>query len=273
MTLEPLKDKLGKGLLPGTHHYRAFIGPPETYDAFAAMQFNLLTFLGLRENHFLLDIGCGSLRAGKLFIPYLLTGHYFGIEPEQWLIEEGIKNELGKDIINIKAPTFSNDSNFTCTIFSRKFDFILAQSIFTHAAPGQISQCMAQARECMKPTSIFAANFWQGNRNYAGNEWDYSTCITYTLERIVEFAREQGLICRPIDWPHPCLEQGLQWVLITSPESERHVQELIDSAKIHTLQGQLASYKERLAILEGHPYVKFGVMIYRIMKKIKPKFL
>lgn len=80
----------------GSHHYRAFVGSPEKYDLVSAIQFNLLTSIGLRENHYLLDIGCGSLRGRRLFIVYLLSAHYLEIEPEKWLIEEGIKKELGK---------------------------------------------------------------------------------------------------------------------------------------------------------------------------------
>ena len=88
------KDKLGIDKPVGSHHYRAFVGSSWLYDLVAATQFNLLTALGLREYHYLLDIGCGSLRGGRLFIPYLLPNRYFGIEPESWLIEESIANEM-----------------------------------------------------------------------------------------------------------------------------------------------------------------------------------
>ena len=128
------EDPLGIGLSPGSRHYRAFVGPPEKYDLVAAMQFNLLTALGLREHHYLLDIGCGSLRAGRLFIPYLLPDRYCGIEPEQWLIEEGIEREVGQDLIKIKRPSFSNDPDFSLSSFDRTFDFLLAQSIFSHTS-------------------------------------------------------------------------------------------------------------------------------------------
>ncbi len=124
----------------GASHYRAYVGPPERYDLVAAIQFNLMTSLGLREGHSLLDIGCGSLRGGRLFIPYLLPGRYFGLEPERWLIDEGVRNELGRDILRVKRPTFSHDRDFTLTAFGRKFDFLLAQSIFSHASPAQIAR-------------------------------------------------------------------------------------------------------------------------------------
>src|SRR5919106_5797598 len=112
--------------------YRSWVGPPQKYDLIAAMQFNVLTCLGLREDHLLLDIGCGSLRAGRLFIPYLLPGRYFGIEPERWLVEEGLRNELGEDILAAKRPTFSTKADFGLSAFEQEFDFLLAHSIFSH---------------------------------------------------------------------------------------------------------------------------------------------
>lgn len=63
--------------------YREYVGPETEYDLIGAMQFRLLSTLGLRENHKLLDFGCGSLRAGRLFIPYLNPGNYTGVEPNE----------------------------------------------------------------------------------------------------------------------------------------------------------------------------------------------
>ena len=100
------QEHLGLGLKPGDPHYRAYVGPPEDYDLIAAMTFNLLTTLGLRQHHSLLDIGCGSLRIARLLIPYLNRGKYFGVEPNQWLVEEGIRREVGESLVEIKHPTF-----------------------------------------------------------------------------------------------------------------------------------------------------------------------
>ena len=82
--------------------YKPYVGPDDKYDLIASMQFNLLTFMGLRDYHKLLDIGCGSLRVGRLLIPYLLKGNYFGLEPEKWLVNEALANELGRDILGTK---------------------------------------------------------------------------------------------------------------------------------------------------------------------------
>ena len=100
----PDREDLGLGLKPGDPQYRAYVGPPEDYDLIAAMTFNLLTTLGLRQHHSLLDIGCGSLRIGRLLIPYLNRGKYFGVEPNEWLVDEGIRRELGETLVQIKRP-------------------------------------------------------------------------------------------------------------------------------------------------------------------------
>ena len=199
------------------------MGWPDGWDILSAMQFNCLTFLGLREHHYLLDIGCGSLRTGRLLIPYLLPGHYFGIEPEKWLIKEGIKNECGADLIKIKAPVFSNDRDFTCTQFGQKFDFILAHSIFTHAPRSQIRRCISEVKKCMKPTSIFVATFLKGDNDYLGSEWSYPACIEYTLETMKKMVGEFGLRCNPVEWHH----RNQTLILITFLEAKIEIPEAI----------------------------------------------
>ena len=211
-----LMDHLGISLPIGARHYRAYVGPPEKYDLVAAVQFNLLTNLGLREFHYLLDVGCGSLRAGRLFIPYLLSGHYYGIEPQEWLIEEGIKNELGREILQVKKPVFSHDSNFNCLNFNQKFDFVMAQSIFSHASRPQIQECLFNVAKCLQPNGVVAATFVKGNTDYEGEVWVYPECVTYTVKHITRLAEAVGLAALPIDWYHP---NGQTWILFARPRN------------------------------------------------------
>ncbi|MBN1794076.1 MAG: class I SAM-dependent methyltransferase [Candidatus Omnitrophica bacterium] len=252
--------------LPGSRHYKAFVGPVESYDLISAIQFNLLTSLGLRQEHYLLDIGCGSLRGGKLFIPYLLPGRYFGIEPEQWLIEEGIKNELGNDIISIKKPTFNNSRNFALSIFDKQFDFILAQSIFSHASSPQIEQCLSEARKVMKKSSIFAATFVEGAQNYTGKAWLYPNCTTYTLDYVTNLVEKSGLSCKPINWPHPTLQR---WILICDPTNDYNAPSLNDSARLLQMEAELKFCKERILKIKSHPYVKFGLKVNCLISQMR----
>ena len=60
--LRRLTDVEARSLATGTEHYTSFVGPPDQYDLMGATQFRLLTTLGLRDTHRVLDFGCGSLR-------------------------------------------------------------------------------------------------------------------------------------------------------------------------------------------------------------------
>ena len=71
MTIKGATMDISK-LKPGDNHYMAYVGPPAQYDFMGGTQFRLLSTLGLRANHSLLDFGCGSLRAGRLFLSYLV---------------------------------------------------------------------------------------------------------------------------------------------------------------------------------------------------------
>ncbi len=260
---------LGKGLPIGARHHRAYVGVAEDYDLVSRTQFNLLTHLGLREDHYLLDIGCGSLRGGRLFIAYLLPDHYFGIEPNQWLLEDGIEKELGKQFIDLKQPHFSHDANFTCSVFRQQFDFILAQAIFVHAAPGQIRHCMQEVRQCMKPTSLFVANFVEGEHNHEGSDWTYPGAVTYRLSWITEAANDAGLWCTPIEWFHPA--SGIKWIVLTLPEAKTRVEQFASANEVVFLREELRASRKKISDMEKglrHPYVQFGLKVKRLLRWI-----
>lgn len=208
----------------GDHHYKAYVGPPLKYDLVGAMQFNLLTSFGLRDHHKLLDIGCGSLRSGKLMIPFLQKGNYYGVEPNQWLIDEGIKHELGKEIISLKSPSFSNSESFQFQEFNETFDFLIAQSIFSHASAKQISTCLREAKKVMKPKALFLATFVLGEENYAGEEWVYPGCVTFKDDYILQLVRAEKLDAIQTKWLHP---NGQTWYVIFHPEERETVADIV----------------------------------------------
>ncbi len=215
-------EELGAGDL----HYKAYVGPPKKYDLVGAMQFNLLTTFGLRDYHKLLDIGCGSLRSGKILIPYLRKGNYYGVEPNKWLIDDGIKYELGEEIISLKSPSFSYSSAFEFQTFNEQFDFLIAQSIFSHAASLQISQCLKEAKAVMKQEGLFLATFVLGENNYEGNEWVYPACVTYKHDYILEIVRAQNLDAIKTKWLHP---NGQTWYVIFHPTNKKSVVKILDT--------------------------------------------
>lgn len=251
----------------GSHHYRAFVGPIEKYDLVGAMQFNLLTVLGLREHHYLLDIGCGSLRAGRLFIPYLQPGHYCGIEPNSWLVDEGIRNECGTDQIALKKPEFDTNFEFISTVFNRKFDFILAHSIFTHAGQKQIRKCLLETKKVMKQNTIFVATFMEGEQDYEGDEWVYPKVVTYKLSTIKALVKSFDLRSQPIHWPHP---NNHTWLLISlSKNTSPLILSLTNMTNLFRVSTELKYYKQRVKQLESCFYVKMGKQVNKLIRRAK----
>lgn len=190
-------------LKAGDNHYMAYVGPPTQYNFMGATQFRLLCTLGLRADHSLLDFGCGSLRAGRLMIGYLNECRYFGIEPNKWLIEEAINHQVGKDLIRLKKPQFDHNSDFETDVFSQQFDFIIAQSIFSHTGSDLINIALRNFKDSLKPNGLIAATFIEGKAECDGNGWVYPSCVTYRPSTIRQFAEEAGLAVIRIPWYHP----------------------------------------------------------------------
>ena len=125
------------------------------------LQFEFLRASGLLPGHKLLDIGCGTLRGGRHFIRYLDEGNYFGIDISPKAIEaaQGLVQSEG---LATKDPTLvlsrSRDLKFR-EFEGERFDYLLAQSVFTHLKPEHIRECFEHIERVMAPGSAFYFTF------------------------------------------------------------------------------------------------------------------
>jgi SAM-dependent methyltransferase len=168
-----------------------------------ATQFRLLCTLGLRAGHSLLDFGCGSLRAGRFFLIYLDEAKYCGVEPNQWLIDEAIQNQIGLDLIRIKKPRFDHNTDFVVDVFAQKFDFILAQSIFSHTSSSLTTLALRNFHDVLTDDGLIVATFVEGLIDFQGEGWIYPSCVNYRQETIQSFAEQADLHAIRIPWYHP----------------------------------------------------------------------
>ena len=144
------------------------------WEEMGALQFDFLIAQGLAFSHTLLDIGCGTLRAGRHFIAYLDAGCYAGID----LSTEAIAFAnafVRENSLESKSPDLrvnkSQELDFE-TYDGRKFDFLLAHSVFTHLLPEHIEKCFSNLHRIMSEESRFYFTFFPANddeisiRNY-----------------------------------------------------------------------------------------------------------
>jgi SAM-dependent methyltransferase len=211
------------GVTVGDRDYRGVVGPASQYDIMGAAQFSLLYALGIRSGHRLLDIGCGSLRAGRLFIAYLDPGNYAGIEPNQWLVSEAIEKQTGPDVLRIKHPTFRYNDAFDVAELG-VFDFVLANSIASHTGPAMMAALLGSIRQALAPTGIAAVTFCHRlGRDNAAEGWFYPASVrdgpgvvSYRRQTIDRYVHAAGLKGTPIPWFHP----RQMWWLLVPEESE-----------------------------------------------------
>jgi SAM-dependent methyltransferase len=198
----------------GMATHREFVGPVERYDVNAAMMFNLLTTLGLRGGHKLLDIGCGSLRNGRLLIPYLEAGNYVGFEPNRWLVEEAIRTEIGADIVRLKKSRFFYSTSPDDLDPTLRFDYAFANAIFVHGPLSLFQSWITKTSQCLNDNGVFLASFHVGDEDHKGDSWLYPGHTQFRLDTIRAAAVKAGFRFQTLSWRHP---HGYAWGLFAKP--------------------------------------------------------
>jgi len=190
--------------------YPRHTGPPDQYDYMGAMQFCNLFLLGMRHFNTLLDFGCGNLRLGRLAIQYLDKDNYSGIEPVKSIVIEGIEKAYLRELCKAKNPGFHFSDDCDMSVFNKKFDYIIAQSVFTHMARSQIDSTLRSAEKVMHKKSLFLVNYHPGKEDYDGKGWTQKI-TKYRPETINKIVEKNGLVLTSVHLIHTHLQN---WLLI-----------------------------------------------------------
>lgn len=171
------------------------------WDTVGPLQFEFLKGEGLKPSSTLLDIGCGTLRGGRFFIPYLDTGNYTGTD----MSEEGLKAAhklIRRDGLSGRCPNLIHvpDGNFRFEGI-RHHDFLLAQSVFTHLHEPMIDECFANVRKVMGPGSRFCFTFNEATQT----NWIGVKDFAYPFAFFADLGAKHGLKIESVSerYPHP----------------------------------------------------------------------
>ena len=137
--------------------HREYVGGK--WDEVGLLQFRFLLRHGLGPEHRLLDIGCGSLRAGQHLIPYLDRGCYMGVDKEPELIRLGVERELDPAVYDAKRPVLLALPRFEFDRLPAAPDIAWANSVFTHLPLDDIRLCLTKLRRVIAPGGVFYATF------------------------------------------------------------------------------------------------------------------
>ncbi len=160
------------------------------------MQFDYLVTHGLKPGHRMLEIGCGDLRAGRLFIGYLDAGHYYGIDisPDILLAAQ---NTIAAEGLQEKLPNLTLVRDLKLAFLpAGYFDVVHAHSVFSHSPIGVIDECLANVRRVMAPGGFFDFTFdrTDGTEHHVLREDFY-----YRTQTLADLAASHGLTAKLMD--------------------------------------------------------------------------
>lgn len=189
--------------------HRNYVGGEcvESWYGIGKLQYHYLVANGLKSSDTFLDVACGSLRLGQYLIPMLDEGNYFGLDGNSDLIKLGKKEELYFDLIENKSPCFASNYAFDFSFMGgRKFDFAIAQSLFTHLTMRDIEVCFKNIPLVMnKGGSKFYFTFFEGDsKENPSIESDPHEGWFYSFDELKAVAKRFSLNLEYIGgWEHP----------------------------------------------------------------------
>jgi SAM-dependent methyltransferase len=168
----------------------------ESWLQIGQLQFDYLMGHGLKPDMRMLEIGCGNLRAGRLFIGYLDPGHYYGIDisPDILLAAGDTVAEFG---LQDKLPYLTAVRDMGLSFLpDGYFDIVHAHSVFSHSPIEVIDECLAHVGRVMAPDGFFDFTFdrTDGDEHQVLHEDFY-----YRTETLIALAARHGLAARYMD--------------------------------------------------------------------------
>lgn len=138
------------------------------------LQLELCKKYGLLPHHKMLDFGCGCLRAGVKLLDYLNYGNYYGIDVNKGLLEAGLCYEIPKAGLDkkISYDNFLITDKFLVDFFNVNFDFVLAQSVFTHLTLNHLCYFLEKCYFNTVENVTIIISFWliEENKNLSVDE-------------------------------------------------------------------------------------------------------
>ena len=173
------------------------------WEEIGKLQLDFLVAQGLLPSHKLLDIGCGTLRGGRHLVRYLDAGNYTGMDISRKAIEYG-KGLIRTEGLSAKRPTLHLSKNKDLKFGQLKgeaFDYLLAQSVFTHLMPEHIEECFQHVGTIMAIGGRFFFTFNEASEYMQGGVKDFMYPASF-FDSLAEKYRF-SLVDFSIEYGHP----------------------------------------------------------------------
>ena len=185
----------------------------ESWLQIGQMQFDYLLGHGLKPQMRMLEIGCGNLRAGRLFASYLDAGNYYGIDisPDILLAAQQVVAGHG---LAAKLPHLTLVADLRLAFLPDGFfDVVHAHSVFSHSPLPVIDECLASVGRVMAPGGFFDFTF---DRTEGAEHQVLREDFYYRTDTLLALAWRHGLDAAVMaDWEQ--LPHGQSKIRVTRP--------------------------------------------------------
>ncbi len=162
----------------------------ESWLEIGQMQFDYLVQHGLQPGDRMLEIGCGNLRAGRLFIEYLDPGNYYGLDisPDILLAAQSTIEQFG---LQPKLPHLTLVRDLKLEFLpTNQFTVVHAHSVFSHSPIEVIDECLAHVGRVMRRDGVFDFTF---DRTEGAEHQVLREDFYYRTETLIALAGKHGL--------------------------------------------------------------------------------
>ena len=161
-------------------------------------QFQYLVTHGLGRDMRMLEIGCGNLRAGRLFIDYLAVGHYHGVDISPEILTAAAETVTNYGLQS-RHPRLTLVPDLKLGFLpDNTFDVVHAHSVFSHSPVDVIEECLANVGRVLAPSGFFDFTYHATD----GPEYDVlREDFYYRTKTLLGLAASHGLRGQPMeDW-------------------------------------------------------------------------
>lgn len=193
-SLSEVSDKIGCGT------YR--------FEKTGRTQLEALIRNGLNPWDKFLDIGCGAFCGGYWVMHFLNEGGYHGVEPNIDMFKGGLAYILEPELIELKKPRFDHNDQYDFSVFDTKFDYLFAQSIWTHAGKKDIEKMLdgfvqygsdnARFLTTIKLPDLFHKDYKKDEWVGGSHESDVKGTVRHSFKWIQDACSKRGLTVKKL---------------------------------------------------------------------------
>lgn len=169
----------------------AMVGPPRLWKKKRQFQIDYLLEQGLRPEHRVMDLGCGTLRGGIPIIDHVEAGNYYGIEVRSEVIAEAHR-EIRKSGLAHKAASLVIARNLGLLRLGVEFQYIWSFSVLIHMDDDEVAAAFDCVYANLGENGVFLANVNIGAAR-PGKDWQGFPIVWRSEEDYGKLADERDL--------------------------------------------------------------------------------